>query len=129
MSHDNQDCKKGGLHVYSPEEIELFLSGDRREVDRLLITALNNIAGVLIPHAEREEKIFNAMGDPETIKSRAAWIDAQIDKQRLKNDMMRKVATSTLSWAAIIFIGWMLVAVYNAAVEAIKTAVAASTHP
>jgi hypothetical protein len=91
------------LKVYTPEEIEMFLSGDRREVDRLLIHGINNIATVLIPHMAKEEEIFHVLGDSDVIRSRSIWIDAQILKQEKRNKMMDKVTESTVIWALPVF--------------------------
>ena len=96
------------LKVYSPEEIEIFMSGDRREVDRLLLHGVNNLAIVLISHARQEEEIFRGMGTAADVKLRMAWVDAQIEKQKLSNGMMRKVAESSVTWAVILFLGYTL---------------------
>ena len=39
--------------VLSEEEIELYINGDRREVDRLILFGLNRLASVIIPHAQK----------------------------------------------------------------------------
>lgn len=114
------------LRIYTQEEIELFLAGERRDVDRLLLYGINDLVRVIIPHKAREDKFFEAAGTRDEIRQRAAWVDAQIDKQKKRNEMMGKVATSALSWAAIAFLGWMLVSLYSAAVEAVQSAIAAS---
>lgn len=116
------------LKIYAAEEIELFLNGERRDIDRLLLHGLNDIVRVLIPHAAKEEEFFEKVGTEEDVTRRNAWVDAQIDKQRKKNDMMAKVATSTVSWAAIIFVGWIAVTLFNVIVDALKTAVAATSQ-
>ena len=92
------------LKVYSAEEIEMFLKGDRREVDRLMIHSLNNLASVMIPHMAQEDDVFKALGDPDVIRSRSAWIEAQIKKQEKRNRMMDKVTESTLLWALPLFV-------------------------
>lgn len=96
------------LKVYSPEEIEIFMSGDRREVDRLLLHGMNNLAIVLMSHARQEEEIFKGMGTAADVKLRMAWVDAQIEKQKLSNGMMRKVMESSVTWAVILFLGFTL---------------------
>ena len=74
----NKIEKMPSLKSYSEEEIDAFLDGDRRVIDRLLLHGLNNLAVVLIAHAEREEEIFAGMGSAETIKKRSDWIDSEI---------------------------------------------------
>ncbi len=105
------------LKIYSEEEITMFMRGDRREIDHLLLHGLNNLAIFLIEHAEREEKVLKVMGDAETIKARSAWIDGQIDAQRTRTGMMKKVAESSAAWALILFLGF----IGNAAYEYIKS--------
>ena len=92
------------LKVYTLEEIEIFLKGDRREVDRLMIHSLNNLASVMIPHMANEADVFKALGDSEVIRTRSAWIDAQINKQEKRNRMMDKVTESTTLWALPLFV-------------------------
>jgi hypothetical protein len=109
------------LKTYTEEEIEAFLDGDRRIVNRLLLHGLNNLAIVLIHHAEREEEIFAGMGDTDKIKKRSEWIDAQITKTNARSDMMNKVATSATAWALIAFLGYIVHAIWEYSVTLIKT--------
>lgn len=109
------------VKIYTPEEIDIFLSGDRREVDRLLLTGLNNIAGVLIPHVAKEEGVFEALGDVDVIRTRSAWIEAQIKKQEKRNQMMQKVTESTMAWALILFIGFIAYSVWDHVMDVVKT--------
>jgi hypothetical protein len=69
------------VKIYSSEEIDLFLCGDRRNVDKLLLHGLNNIARILIPHIAYEDRIFDSLGTLEDIKIRKEWIDAEIRKK------------------------------------------------
>lgn len=108
------------LKIYSQEEIEIFLSGDRREVDRLLLHGINNLAVVLISHAEREEAIFAPMGTPEDVRTRTIWVDLQVKKQEKRNSMMQKVAESTTAWALIAFLGFVALASWDSIVSLIK---------
>ena len=108
------------LKSYSEEEIDAFLNGDRRVIDRLLLHGLNNLAVVLIAHAAREEEIFQGMGSAETIKKRSDWINSQIEKTRVRNDMMGKVATSTTAWALVAFLGYIALAIWEYTVTLIK---------
>jgi hypothetical protein len=114
------------LRIYSPEEVDLFLSGDRREVDRLLLQGLNGLSHVMIEHTRKEEEIFTGMGDTETIRARRKWVDAQMAKQEKLNAMMDKVATSAVSWALIAFLGFLAYAIWDYTVEHARTAMAAS---
>ena len=109
----SEEDKLPRLKCYNEEEIDAFLNGDRRAIDRLLLHGLNNLAVVLIAHAEREEEIFSDMGNSETIKKRSAWIDSQIEKTRARTDMMVKVATSTTVWALVAFLGYVALAVWE----------------
>jgi hypothetical protein len=118
MHHENAVLPK--LKSYSEEEIDAFLDGDRRVIDRLLLHGMNSLAVVLIAHAEREEEIFAGMGSAETIKKRSEWIDSQIERTRVRTDMMNKVATSTTTWALIAFIGYLLHALWEYSVALIK---------
>lgn len=94
--------------AYSTDEIEAILSGDRRNIDRILLYALNNITTSFIPHLERETEYFSTLGSAEDIKIRVAWVDAQITKQNVRSKMMLKVAESTTTWALIAFLGFIM---------------------
>ena len=50
--------------ILSEEEVELYLRGDRREIDRLILLSINRIAATLIPHAERENRITEQLDAP-----------------------------------------------------------------
>lgn len=112
------------LKVYSPEEIDMFLKGDQREVDRLMIHSLNNIASVLIPHISEENEIFRALGDSEVIRTRSGWIDAQIKKQEKRNRMMDKVTESTTLWALPLFLLIMFIWFGDAILDSARHALA-----
>lgn len=117
----NKIEKMPSLKSYSEEEIDAFLDGDRRVIDRLLLHGLNNLAVVLIAHAEREEDIFAGMGSAETIKKRSDWIDSEIEKKRVRTDMMNKVATSTTAWALVLFLGYIAHALWEYTLTLIKS--------
>ena len=117
----NKIEKMPSLKSYSEEEIDAFLDGDRRVIDRLLLHGLNNLAVVLIAHAEREEEIFAGMGSAETIKKRSDWIDSEIEKKRVRTDMMNKVATSTTAWALVLFLGYIAHALWEYTITLIKS--------
>ena len=103
--------------ILSEEEIELYLRGDRREIDRLILLSINRIAATLIPHAVRENKLseqLEAIGGMEGIAERARFVDAMIERQKARNQAMWKVAQSGVAWALPILIGFVAMAVWNA---------------
>ena len=114
MSADNQP------KIYSDEEIELFIEGDRRAIDRLLLQGINNLSVVLILHSEAEAAVIAGMGTAEQVKSRSIWIDAQIKKQEKVNSMMQKVAESSAAWAVIAFLGFLAMVSWTYLASAIK---------
>ena len=113
---------KVSLREFTKEEIDIFLAGDRREIDRLLLYGLNNIAHILIPHMEAEVAISEVLGTPKEVAARVAWIDAQISKQKVKNKMMAKVAESTVGWALVAFLGFLAYATWDYVVDLVKKA-------
>lgn len=103
--------------ILSEEEIELYLRGDRREIDRLILLSINRIAAMLIPHAERENKIAEqlaAIGGMDGIAERARFVDALIERQKARNQALWKVAQSGIAWALPVLIGFIAMAVWNA---------------
>lgn len=117
------DSEEFQPHVLSDEEIEMYLKGDRREVDRLILFSLNRLAACLIPHARQEEKFLDevdALGGMEAIAKRAAFVDGLITQQETKTRMMEKVSQSSITWALLAFFGFLAVATWDAIVHAIK---------
>jgi len=109
--------------VLSEEEIEMYLKGDRREVDRLMLFSLNRLAAALIPHAEQEERMlseFTSLGGMTAIHARCEFIDELIARSKGRRDMMDKVSQSTLTWALIAFFGFLAVSTWDSIVHAIK---------
>ena len=109
--------------ILSTEEIEMYLKGDRQEVDRLILFSLNRLAATLVPHAEREEKVMaeiDKLGGMEAIAARAEYVDAMIARSKAKTRMFDKVAQSSLAWALIAFLGFLAAAVWESIVHAIK---------
>ena len=109
--------------VLSEEEIEMYLKGDRQEVDRLILFSLNRLASTLVPHAEREERVMvelDRLGGMEAIAARAEYVDAMIARSKAKTQMIDKVAQSSLAWALIAFLGFLAVAAWESAVQAAK---------
>ena len=92
--------------ILSAEEIEMYLKGDRQEVDRLILFSLNRLAATLVPHAEREERVMaeiDKLGGMEAIAARAEYVDAMIARSKAKTQMFDKVAQSSVAWALIAF--------------------------
>ena len=106
--------------IYSDEEIELFIEGDRRAIDRLLLQGINNLAVVISLHSEAEASVLDGMGTAEQVKIRSVWIDAQIKKQEKVNSMMQKVAESSAAWAMIAFLGFLAMVSWEYVSGAIK---------
>ena len=103
--------------ILSEQEIELYLRGDRREIDRIILLSINRIAATLIPHAERENKIAEqlaAIGGMDGIAERARFVDAMIERQKARTQAMWKVAQSGVTWALPLLIGFVAMAIWNA---------------
>lgn len=130
MSGHSPDHYKGETspstkpRVYTAEEIDIFLQGERREVDRLLLHGLNTLASTLIPHAAREESMLNLieqLGGPEEILERSAFVKQLIVKSEARSAMMRKVAESTVVWALLAFLGFLATAAFGYVIDYLKT--------
>ena len=112
-------------HVLSNEEIDMYLKGDRRDVDRLLLYGLNRLTAVIVPHAMREETIINKieeLGGLRGMEDRAVYVNSMIKKNADKSAMMEKVTQSVILWVLIAFLGFMAHAVWGEIVQAIKAA-------
>lgn len=133
-------------HVLSDEEIEMYLKGDRREIDRLMLYSINRLTAVIVPHAHREDardKEFDtamkAIGGVQAIIDRARFVNSLIETQpehdkrdafidsliRANEDraaMMQKVAQSSLTWALLAFFGFLAAATWHEIVSATKKA-------
>lgn len=114
-------------HVLSDEEIEMYLRGDRREIDRLMLLSINRLTACILPHTVREDErdaeqalLMQRLGGVSAMEDRARFVDALIQKQSLKNQMMEKVSQSTLTWALIAFLGFLVAATWDSIVSAIK---------
>lgn len=132
-------------HIMSDEEIDLMLSGDRRQVDKIMLKSINRLTEVIVPHALREDErdrqfdsvmeqiggsqsiiarakvVDNIIRDAEIDAARKAFIDAMIDKQTKRNAMMEKVSTSNVIWASIAFLGYLAYILREAIVAYAKT--------
>jgi len=109
--------------VLSDEEIELYLKGDRREVDRLILFSLNRLSSCLIPHIKSESEFMEHvkhLGGMEAIASRAHYVDSLIKKNTARSAMMEKVSQSTVVWAFLAFCGFIAIAVWDSLIHAIK---------
>ena len=124
--------------ILSDEEITIVLNGDRRDVDRLILTALNRLAvsfegqlNVLDDHRSKEEEFLQDLariGGVDSVFKRAAFVDNQmseeakklaekrnamidslIDRNIKRAQMMEKVSTGTALWAVIAFLGFCAV--------------------
>ena len=114
--------------VLSDEEIEMYLKGDRRDIDRLILYSLNRLAAVLVPHAEKEEEWLeklNELGGFAKIRERAEVVDSLIEKNNARAMMMNKVSQSTLTWAVIAFAGFLLATLWNDLIFALRMALKA----
>ena len=103
--------------VLTDEEIELYMRGERREVDRLILLSLNRLAATLIPHAERETRFteqLEAIGGMDGIAERARFVDALIERQKARTQVLWKIAQSSVTWALPLMIGFVAMAVWDA---------------
>ena len=116
------------LRNYTDEEIEMLLNGDKREVDKLLLHGISAIGAVLIPHIEKEDQIFEALGDIPTIRTRSEWIEAQIERQKTSNAMMRKIAEAGLVMCVLGFIGFIGYSMMDFFVDTIRARIASLPH-
>lgn len=98
--------------IYGPEEIDILLNGDRREIDRLLLTSLNALAFAFLrfrdsefrPHIIQELAMTEALGEPKDVERRRKWLDAQIARESDLAILRKKVITSTAIWAVPLII-------------------------
>jgi len=114
-------------HVLSDEEIEMYLRGDRREIDRLMLLSINRLTACLLPHTKREDErdaeqdaFMRRLGGIAAMEDRARFVDTLIASQSKRVKMMDKVGQSTLTWALIAFLGFLAIATWDAIVAAIR---------
>ena len=117
-------------YLLTEDEIEFYLKGDRRDIDKLLLTSNNRLTALIVPHALKEDKRDEAwtksierLGGIEKIEERAAYVDALLDKSRARAAAWRKIAESTAFWALVIVVGFICRAVWDTAVAAIRSKV------
>ena len=116
------------IGVLSDEEIDLYLKGDRRCIDKLLLTNSNRLTALVLSHMRSEEErnakedaIWAQLGGAEAIKIRAKVVDNIILSQEKRNAMMDKVTTSNVIWASVAFFGYSLWVLREAVVAYLKT--------
>lgn len=113
--------------ILSDEEIEMYLKGERQEVDRLILFSLNRLAACLIPHARREADrdqaqalLLKSLGGEEALLARARFVDALVKQSDARTRMMEKVSQSSVTWALLVFFGFVAAACWDALTQAIK---------
>lgn len=115
--------------VLSEEEIEMYLKGDRREVDRLILLSINRLSSFLMPLAKKEEdralenvRLIESLGGIDAMSKRAGYVDALIKQAEAKTRMMEKVSQSSILWVLLPFFGFVASSMWDSAVRAIKAA-------
>ena len=112
--HPTEEIKP---RILSEEEIELYLRGERIEVDRLILLSLNRLAATLTQHIERDSRVVDqleAIGGMDGIAERARFVDAMIERKKARTQAMWKVAQSGVTWALPLLIGFVAMAIWNA---------------
>ena len=116
------------IGVLSDEEIDLYLKGDRRGIDKLLLTNSNRLTALVLSHMKcedernaKEDVIWQQIGGTDAIKLRAEFVDTLILAQQKRNAMMDKVTTSNVIWASVTFLGYTLWVLREAIVAYLKT--------
>ena len=115
--------------VLSEEEIDLYINGERHEVDRLILFGLNRLASVIIPHAQKEDewlkdwdRAIDRLGGIKEIEARAEFVNALIKRTNVRTRMMEKVSQSSITWALIAFLGFVAMATWHELIYFVKTA-------
>lgn len=109
--------------VLTDEEIGLYLKGDRREVDRLILLGLNRLSACLAPHIKSDAEFMEhvkRLGGLDAIHFRANYVDSLIKRNAARSAMMEKVSQSTVVWAFLAFCGFLAISVWDSLVAAIK---------
>lgn len=102
--------------VLSSDEIELYLSGDRRQVDRLILSSLNRISSTLIEHTKREDGIWDAIdeiGGLEGVKTKSDFVDSLIERNKSCAAAWSKIAQSSATWALLALLTFLAQAVWT----------------
>ena len=109
--------------VLSGDEIELYLSGDRRQVDRLILTSLNRISATLIDHTKRDDRMWDSIdeiGGLMSIKTRADFVDSLITRNEKRAAAWGKIAQSSAVWALLAVLAFLAQATWQHIKEQIK---------
>lgn len=117
------DTTKQPPRLFTSEEIDLFIDGDRRAIDRHILHSLNRITSVIIPHVEVEETFYErleSIGGFESIKKRAEFIDSLIQRNEKISTMAEKVAQSVAIWAVILLIGFIAAQTWGGVVATVR---------
>lgn len=132
MTHDNYNGperrKSYRPKILSDEEIEMYLKGDRKDIDRLILYSLNRLADVqeqqmqkLDCHQTKEEMwtgVIEQLGGVEGMRDRAKVVNAIIEKANMEAALAqeaKKVFVGTgIKWAlrAVIFAATVLFVYY-----------------
>ena len=114
-------------YLLTEEEIEFYLKGDRRDIDRLLLKSINKLTSLIVPHALKEDQrdvvwaaAIDRLGGLHRIEERAVYVDALLERQRAKTAAFRKIAESTAFWALVLVLGFIFSAIWNTVVAAVK---------
>ena len=114
-------------YLLTEEEIEFYLKGDRRDIDRLLLKSINKLTSLIVPHALKEDQrdavwaeAIDRLGGLPRIEERAVYVDALLEKQKARTAAFRKIAESTAFWALVLVLGFVFSAIWNTVVAAVK---------
>jgi len=91
-------------HIYTEEEIDIFLKGDRRAIDKLILTSINALAHTFLsyrdeefrPHIREEQEMKDALGEPKEVAQRRMWLDLQIKKEMDRAKLRAKILEASL---------------------------------
>ena len=118
-------------HVLSDEEIELYLKGDRREVDRLILYSLNRLAAAnevqtlqCAAHRARNTELdeeIAAWGGVDAISERVRFVDTLIESQNKRRAMADRVIQASLFWVLPAFLAFLAASMWDSIIAAIKT--------
>ena len=115
-------------YLLTEDEIEFYLKGDRRDIDKLLLKSINRLTAIIVPHAAKDDKRAEAwvlaidrLGGLEKIEERAAYVDALLEKQKARTAAFRKISESTALWALLIVLGFIAKALWDSALAVVKT--------
>lgn len=115
-------------YLLTEDEIEFYLKGDRRDIDKLLLKSINKLTSLIVPHALKEDQrdevwamAIERLGGLQRIEERAAYVDALLEKQKARTAAFRKISESTALWALLIVLGFIAKALWDSALAAVKT--------